>query len=274
MNVAPAIAYYLYGFARAGAAPETGLGAGVDEGHAPFSWTHGEIAAVLSLVSPGEFCGPKGEENLRNLDWIGPRACRHQAAIEQVMRQGPVLPARFGTLFSSLESVEKYLLVNAPAIVRFLKRTAGQEEWAVKGLLRRGDAEAWSRTCLGQEREPAGASPGAAYLRDQSLQIKAKRELDIWRAEICGGLIEELDSVTSAACQRKILPHDVANAGGEMVLNWAFLVPQPALADFRARIERANDKHKAHGLMFELSGPWPPYSFFPALEIDAPADET
>lgn len=276
MNAAPASVYYLYGFAWAGATPETDLGVGVDEGRALFIWTHDKIAAILSLVSSEDFCGPNGEENLQNLDWIGPRACRHHAVIDRAMRQGPVLPTRFGTLFSSLESLGKYLLANAPAIVQFLERTAGQEEWAVRGLIRRGEAEAWARARLVQQDEPAGISPGAAYLRDQSLRIKAKRELDFWLAETCGGLLQELEAMASAACQRKIPPHDAANAGGDIVLNWAFLVPRPALADFRIPIERANDEHGARGLMFELSGPWPPYSFPPVLEIDAqpPRSET
>jgi hypothetical protein len=51
-----------------------------------------------------------------------------------------------------------------------------------------------------------------------------------------------------------------------MVLNWAFLVPRTGLADFRGRIERANSDQKLCGLTFELSGPWPPYSFNPVLE--------
>ena len=54
-----------------------------------------------------------------------------------------------------------------------------------------------------------------------------------------------------------------------MVLNWALLLPAAAVADFRGRIERANAEQNPGGLAFEVSGPWPPYSFCPVLETEA-----
>ena len=51
-----------------------------------------------------EFAGPEAELNLQQLSWVGPRALRHEAVIEEVMASSPVLPARFGTLFSSAEA--------------------------------------------------------------------------------------------------------------------------------------------------------------------------
>jgi hypothetical protein len=51
-----------------------------------------------------------------------------------------------------------------------------------------------------------------------------------------------------------------------MVLNWALLLPSAAVPGFRARIQCANAGQIHGGLAFEVSGPWPPYSFCPALE--------
>ncbi len=50
-------------------------------------------------------------------------------------------------------------------------------------------------------------------------------------------------------------------------MNLAFLVPRDNLAAFRACLERATDEHRAAGLELEMSGPWPPYSFCPDLEM-------
>jgi hypothetical protein len=50
------------------------------------------------------------------------------------------------------------------------------------------------------------------------------------------------------------------------VLNWAFLVPRGAVADFQARVQQAARDHGRHGLLFEYTGPWPPYSFSPSLQ--------
>jgi hypothetical protein len=242
-------------------------GRGIDERHAPFSQDFGKVAAILNLVSQAEFCGPEGEANLQDLAWLAPRACKHQAVIEQVMHLGPVLPARFGTLFSSLASLETYLREHEDAIGRFLERVSGQEEWAVKGFLNSARAES---DLLARSRSAneglSSASPGLAYMQEQSLLIKVKQELKDCLAEVSDGLFEELHSLASEVCERRILSRETTAEEREMVLNWAFLVPQSALADFRGRIERANAEQKLCGLTFELSGPWPPYSFDPGLE--------
>ena len=266
-------AYYVYGFTRAGPGPESVdamvPSGGIDEQHAPFFHCFGKVAAVLNVVPQAEFCGPAGEANLQDLAWLAPRACRHQAVIEQVMRWGPVLPARLGTLFSSLASLETYLQEHADAISRFLERVSGHEEWAVKGLLdsARAEAELLARSRSGKEGS-LSPTPGLDYLQEQSLRIKVKQELDDRLAEVSNSLLEDLHSLASETCERRILSREATGEERDMVLNWAFLVPRTGLADFRGRIERANSDQTLCGLTFEISGPWPPYSFYPVLEQD------
>jgi hypothetical protein len=224
----------------------------------------------LSRVSPSEFCGPTGEKNLQDLAWVAPRACRHQAVLEQVMALGAVLPARFGTLFSSTASLESYMGKHEAAMARFLERVAGQEEWAVKGFLDQGRAEAeWLARQRSKEPGQSDGPPGAAYLQEQSLQIQARQALDDRLAEACDDLFKQLNPLASEIVPRRILTHDPPDAAREMVLNWALLLPSAAVADFRGRIERVNAEEPLGGLAFEVSGPWPPYSFCPVLEAAA-----
>ena len=206
-----------------------------------FSGAAGRVAAVLSRVSQSEFCGPAGEKNLQDLAWLAPRACRHQAVLEQVMRLGAVLPARFGTLFSSTASLESFMRQHEAAIARFLERVGGQEEWAVKGFLDQARAEAeWLARRRSEEPGPPGSPPGVAYLREQSLRIQAREALDDRLAEACGDLLNELNPLASEIVPRRILARETPDAAREMVLNWALLLPAAAAADFRGRIERAN----------------------------------
>jgi len=274
---------YLYGFTQAalaaasGAAPSpdaaagaAGLGLGIDEGHPPRFWRGQEVAAVWSLVSRLEFSGPASEGNLQDLAWLGPRVCRHQAVLEQVMRLGPVLPARFGTLFSSVGSLNRFLLRHAATIRRFLERVSGHDEWAVKGFLEQPRADAQLLAGLGPAEEALWArSPGLNYLRQQAGRIKAKEELAGRLAQACDRLFKQLGALAAEARSRPVFSGETIDAQPEMVLNWAFLVPRPAAGDFRRRLERANREQNPPGLVLELSGPWPPYSFCPALGAGA-----
>jgi hypothetical protein len=242
---------------------------GVDDRHPPFFQAFGKLAAVMSLVSQAEFCGSAGEANLQNLAWLAPRACRHQAVVEEVMNRGPVLPARFGTLFSSRASLETYLREHEEVIGEFLENVRDREEWAVKGFLDPARAEAALLAGLrpGADRPP-GTSPGLAYLQEERLQITAKQELEERVAAASDELWAELSPVVSAAHERRLLTRETTGETRDMVFNWAFLVPQAVVAELRGRIERANAGQKLCGLAFELSGPWPPYSFRPSLGRD------
>ncbi|MGA2541785.1 MAG: GvpL/GvpF family gas vesicle protein [Verrucomicrobiota bacterium] len=280
--------FYVYGFTQAGLVPEAadaaiseaGVGAGVfsgglEEPHPPFFRRSGRVAAVVSRVSPSEFCGPTGEKNLQDVAWLAPRACRHQAVLEQLMRLGAVLPARFGTLFSSTASLESFMGRHGAAIGRFLERVRGQEEWAVKGFLdpqARAEAE-WLAGRRAEQPGPSGSSPGLAYLQEQSLRIQAREALDERLAGVCGDLLLELNPLASEIVPRRILAQETSDAAREMVLNWALLLPSAAVADFRGRIEHANAEQNRGGLAFEVSGPWPPYSFCPVLEAEAAREE-
>ena len=138
-------ALYLFCFARSNLIGEL-EGTGVDGQH-PLSVFRRfpNLCAVLSEVRLEDFCGETAELRMRDLAWVGPRALRHEAVVEEVMRHSPVLPARFGTLFSSQERLAEFVDRHGAAISQFLERVADQEEWSVRGLLDRRQAGRASR---------------------------------------------------------------------------------------------------------------------------------
>ena len=204
---------------------------------------------------------------MQDLAWVGPRACRHEAVIEKGMCFSPVLPARFATLFSSLQSLEDFLKKHHAGICRFLDRVAGKDEWAVKGMLERKKAQAamFSGSLAGREAELCGLSQGARYLLERRLKADLEGELQAWLQKICEELIEDLRRMAAPYRRRPVLSLGAKNEDPEMVLNYAFLVPRSTGEEFQGRILEANASHRARGLSFEVSGPWPPYSFSSSL---------
>ena len=263
-------AFYLFCFARSGPLPEFG-GTGVDGESPLLVWTFADLAAVLSTVYVADFSGPVAEARMQDLSWLGPRAYRHEAVIEEVMAYGPVLPARFGTLFSSLESLEGLLVKHDRAISQFLDHVTGHEEWGVKGVLNRGKAlpELESRYQTGgvgqAERnfDLSSLPPGMRYLQRRRVRAAAENELPQWLQATCAGVAEDLRGCASGFSMPKALVNGAS--GSEVVSNWAFLVPKGARADFCGRVQRASAELADQGLTFELTGPWPPYHFAPSL---------
>ena len=145
---------------------------------------------------------------------------------------------------------------------------ADKEEWSVKGLIDRAMAKEESfSVMLAKEAEGLDKlSPGKRYFQEMRIRNSAEKELNSWLKEVCKEIRNCLGEFASDFHERKLLSSDVT--GMDMVLNWAFLVPRCFTESFRARICQANEGHSKNGLAFRLSGPWPPYSFCPFLELE------
>lgn len=233
---------------------------GVDGQHPAFVRACGETGAVLGEVAIDEFCGEAAETRLQALAWLAPRACRHAAVIEEVMRQAPVLPARFATLFTSLDSLEQSVLEHRRAIARFFAELGDRQEWAVKGLLDRSG----SLARLGAAEAPAAAT-GAQYLQTKRMKAQQERDFSRLLKEFCRRAAAALGAHPGVFRERRLVAPVNSAEDAEVVLNWAFLISPAALDDFRVRLDPLNGGDAFPGLSLGLTGPWPPYSFAPNL---------
>lgn len=263
-------ALYLFCFARPGLVREI-KGTGVDAQH-PLSVFRNspDICAVWSEVALEDFCGPAAELHMQQLSWVGPRAFNHEVVIEEVMTHSPVLPVPFGTLFSSLEALEKFLDGHREVIAQFLNRVADQGEWSVKGRLDRKQARQslMSASLAAQQERLAALPPGTRYFAEQRIQNDMERGLRRWLNQTCDKVAADLRSQASDFRECESLSPEAKEDGSEEVSNWAFLLPKSAAPVFRESIGRANSEHGPQGLLFELSGPWPPYRFVPPLSME------
>jgi hypothetical protein len=265
------LAFYLYCLTPSGSGVEADAAPGVDARHPvlvrDLVCDGAGIRAVYSEVGLDEFVGPAAEARLQDLAWLGPRVCRHEAVIEQAMSRTAVLPTRFATLFTSLESLENFVVEHQEAIHGFFAALGDRQEWAVKGLLDR----AASLHQLGQpteERPSPVVSPGARYFEQRRLKAQAEREFSQRLKEFCRQMAAALGAQAGGFRERKVLTQETG--GVEAVLNWAFLLAPAQIEAFGAALDRLNGGEAFPGLKLVLTGPWPPFSFAPELSAGAP----
>jgi hypothetical protein len=251
---------YLFCFARphAGFAVE---GHGLDDGNPLQQTTLRDVMAVLCEVAVEKWCGPSGDLNLQDLAWVAPRACRHEQVIEQVMRHSPVLPSRFGTLFSSFRSVESVVDSHYAEIDRFLDYVADKEEWGIKVLLDSSKAE---ERLLAPKLSALPPGAGARYLLEQRLRADARKEVRSWVKMVASEGVRRIRQQGVEFRQLRT-PGQEGDEKKEIVFNWAFLVDKSVLDDFHAQVQNLSAETAAQGLSWAISGPWPPYSFCPPL---------
>ncbi len=259
--------FYLFCFARSNEI-ESLKATGLDDRFPVFQRTFQDIATVLSHVSLEDFCGPLAKARLQDVSWVGARAFRHEEVIEQVLRHSPVLPARFGTIFSSWGRLENFTKLHHFAISLFLDRVRDKEEWAIKGFVDRDRAQKGvTGICLDREGDRlAMLSPGKQYFEKKRIEANARKALNRWLKDIAEMIFKELHPYASRFHERELLSCNATGKNVEMIFNWAYLIPKGCVDDFRKLFAQMKDAYEKKGLILELSGPWPPYSFCPSLD--------
>ena len=243
-------------------------GKGIDREHPLFVEAIGNVAAVLAEVNIEDFSGPEAQETREDLAWVAPRALRHEEVILTVMEQGPVLPVRFGTVFSSLAAAAEPLRQRQDVLKKYFRDTAGKQEWTLKGYVDRPQARArMTAARLSVEKEQlAGLSPGKRYFFEQKIKGAVDKDVAIWLKKMELDILRVAREASVGFSECRLQSRDVAGRDEEMFFHGALLVPDGSVAALEGMTNEWNTRHEAQGLQIELSGPWPPYHFAPVLE--------
>ena len=230
-----------------------------------------DLAGAVSLVPIEEFCGPEAEKRLKDVEWVSTRAVWHEKIVEEGWGRGVVLPCRFATLFSSFEMLDRFIEANRAAINDFLNQVEAKEEWTLKVLVDTSATRRWfsSQQAAEAPGNAGASSPGMKYLRQRRAQSDTERTLHEWLERACNDVARSFDEYVTRRRQREIFDSATSDEGVELALNLALLVPQKRRERLQAHIDAINQERSKQGLSFLLNGPWPPYSFCPALEMPA-----
>lgn len=248
------------------ATPVTITGKGIDGEHPLSLETIGDVAAIFSEINTEDFSGPAAKKNLEDLAWVAPRALRHEEVVLAAMAQGPVLPVRFGMVFSSLAAAES-LRCRQEVLTGYFRNTEGKHEWTIKGYADRPLVRARMTTVrlAEQQEQLAGLSPGKRYVLEQKIKGTVDKDLTSWLQETARDILYTTREVSDRFSGCRLQSREVTGRDDEMFFHGALLVPGRFVPALQQRTQEWNLRREAGGLRMELSGPWPPYHFAPVL---------
>ena len=187
--------------------------------------------------------------NMENLEWLASAGVRHQRVVSELARRGTILPARFGTIFHTLESLERDITARKRALIRSLARVADTDEWGIKVFLEPRP----------QPSPAAQAASGSDYLRRKASVLRDRMQ----QHSNSRKLSPEIQHLASALDQIAL----EASPGGKMSqgqtgLEWqiSILLPRGRQKQFSSILERFSRQWQGQRRI-ECTGPWPPYSF-------------
>ncbi len=226
---------------------------------------HSRLVALVEPVSSEEFSPETLEQRLQSVEWVARLARKHEAVLEAAMEHGPVIPARLCTLFSDVDAVKRSLAENEERFLSALARLAGRREWGLKIFCDTGRLQATAARADRQveafDAALATAAPGRAYVLTRQRDARAAQIAAARIDEMAGEILGTLESRTVESRLRPPLPTRATGRCEPMVLNLAALVCAPKEGAFQAAIDELASRFGPEGLEFEVTGPWPPYSF-------------
>lgn len=242
---------------------------GVDERYPISSLEQNGLVAVIGEVDAGEF----HDRNLQALPWVGPRACRHEALVERIMRASPVMPVKFGTIFQTITSLQGLLVRHRETIAQCLDTLQGKAEWSVKGYLDDTVARqhvAAADPAIQAKLAARSASPGARYFQQKLVEAMIDSALRTWIERLTGDVEEALETHAVETTGLKLLSGTATGRSERMIFNRGYLVSEAARPGFHAAVAEQAAAHRADGVTLDVRGPWPPYNFCPDLSAAEP----
>jgi hypothetical protein len=206
------------------------------------------LVAVVSDVDRAEFEERALEQHREDLAWLTTTARTHHRVVDGIGRDHVIAPLALATVYFGDDRVREVLDRNRGAFSHVLEHVSGRSEWGVKAYARRRSAAA----------DAERPRSGAEYLRRRR---QALRERDTGAEEALAAAEEVHEALAGLAADvRRHRLQDSALTGDpdQMVLNGAYLVPDPAAGEFGALVDAFAD-HRS--IRVELTGPWVPYSF-------------
>jgi Gas vesicle synthesis protein GvpL/GvpF len=240
---------YAYAFVRADTEVADGL-TGIGPQPAPIRLLrHGSLGVLVSDVDLERLNGLL-DTDLTEDGELAVRAREHDHVVRAAAEHGPVLPFRFGTVLRDDAAGDRLLAEHHDTAVALLAHLGSRQEWGIR-------LRAQPRT----DDEPSARDRGSgtSYLASRARRLRDLDRQSVQARETAEAIRQDLVAWAADTADRP---------KRDALLNVAVLVEPSAEDDFLRYVGHLAVRAADAGLLLDVTGPWPPYSFSPA-ELEA-----
>jgi hypothetical protein len=221
----------------------------------------GDLAAIVRRVSRAEFQPDVLQAHLADAAWLEAAVRGHNQVIAAAHQGQAILPAKFGSVYASVEDLSGALEETHDVLVAQLRSVTGCDEWGIHVYANRRAVElhvAAENPAMRQlQQEIAAARPGRAYFLQRKLADELAAATEQAVADLASAAYDHL--IRWAVAGRVNLQQPPAGDGEVGILRADFLVRREAQDAFVAAVGTLVEARQE--LRCDYSGPWPPYSF-------------
>lgn len=230
----------------------------------------GGFYVVVKKVSDAEYSEENLKKNLSDIAWLDMNARSHVSVISLLMEDHTVIPFNFGTIYHSVENLNKFIADYSDSLIRNLHFVDWKEEWAIKvysnQLLLKEHIDNLSAEAAELEKQIMASSPGKAFLLSRKKADLIEREIEKLCKKYGQDYFNEFNTISGSAKLNNLIPKEFSGRNDNMILNASFLVAKDHAIEFVSMARRLKNKYSYLGFDLEVTGPWPPFSFIAIKE--------
>ncbi len=226
----------------------------------------GKNYAVIENVSSKDFSELALQKNMAEMDWLLPKVNLHESVVQDLMNKATVLPIKFATIFSTDNNIVELYNANKADYEDNFKKLKGKQEWGIKVYSAADDSwllqQANDKEINEAKEMLASATPGKAFLMKKKIQGLINRKKSEINKTLGSELYRALKTGTVESLQKSILPAQTdTDNDSKLILNSVFLLEKGAVEQWLANIQNVETELGNDKIVFDVTGPWPPYHF-------------
>ena len=226
---------------------------------------HSGLFVTLKSVSENEFSETNIKNNISNESWLEVHVRNHLSVIGEIMKRNTVIPFNFGTIYTTQDTLFQFLDKYLNKFNDSLAYLEDKEEWSVKifcdknkiiqnlGLLSQNVADI--------DLLIKSSSPGKAYLLGKKRKDILEKEISKIYNSYSKDLFSALNLFSEEYRLNLLLSNELTGRDDDMIVNSTFLLKKENIPIFISRTEELVNEYENIGLLLEVAGPWPPYTF-------------
>ena len=227
------------------------------------------LYVVMKYVSADDYSDAQMKINLADEVWLESHARAHLEVIVEIMKSHTVIPFNFGTLYNSEAGVRKFFDDYSDELFSNIRVLDGKEEWALKVYCDQNlliqNVEFISTEISDIDSEIQRSSIGKAYLLKKRKSVMIERVMTELYNRFSEEIFNRLNFFSEKFRFNSIILSDKSGANLDMILNVSFLLKNENIVHFLEIADIISLEHEKAGIIIDLTGPWPPYSFINML---------
>jgi len=200
------------------------------------------------------------QELTKDIDWVKREVLSFSDQQVSINNQSPIIPFRFGTVYSSEEKMGDYLSSQHKLFSKNLNNINDKTEWGVKVYVSRTQFRNWLKIEGDSSPQPPKSGSEFFEMKKKEYEILEQEDaqLNALIMAVKNNISEKFEQCKQVEFVDGFEPKDSTL---KTVASLALLIDRKQQKRLNKLTDKLNELYQIRGIVLRLSGPWPAFNF-------------